>query len=87
MLEADILGDDVAAPGAAAHGGRRRHAVPCGTGVAAVVGLADHHTGDGSHHGQTMDVILIPAVDAAAVALAAHIEDLLHHGDRKDRLL
>ena len=80
VLQADVLGHDVAAPGAAPHGRRGRHAVGGRTGVAAVVGLAHHDAGHGGAHAQTMDVVVVEGVDAAAVALAAHVEHGLHHG-------
>ena len=82
VLEGDVLGNDVAAPGAAAHGGRRRHAVRGAARVALVVGLADHDTGDRRHHSKAMDVIVVEGVDAAGVALAADLVDCADHIER-----
>ena len=36
--------------------------------------LAHHDAGHGGAHAQTMDVVVVEGVDAAAVALAAHVE-------------
>ena len=79
LPEGNVLGDDVSAPGTAGHGRCRRHAVECGTGVAAVVRLANHDTGNRCAGSQTIDVGIIPAVDTAGVTLAAYVEDGLHH--------
>ena len=45
MLEMDVLGDDVPAPGPAAQAGRHGHAVVEGAGVGLGLGLADHDPG------------------------------------------
>lgn len=79
MFQGNVLGNDVAAPGPAAHGGRGRHTVGGGSGITFVIGLAHHDAGDRGRLAQTVNVAVIPRVNTAGVALAAYFEDGPHH--------
>ena len=79
VLEVHVLGDDVAAPRAAAQAGGHRHPVVERAGVGLRLRLPDHDPRHRRRQREAVDVVLVERVDAAGMALAADLVDAAHH--------